>query len=79
MSVGRGLQDRVRLPLLPQLDQQLEDLLPVLGERPHLEVVDGQVVRGNADLGRRLAHLLARACRAGSPRGSDLVAIENAT
>src|SRR5829696_380443 len=51
------LEDRVRLPLVPDLDQQLEDLLPVLGEGADVEVVDGETRLGDPELGRRLAHL----------------------
>ena len=51
------LEDDVRLPLLPQRDERLEDVLAVLGERAHVEVVHGQPVLRNAELGRRLAHL----------------------
>ena len=41
--VQRRLEDGVGLPVVPDLDQQLENLLPVLGERADVEVVDGQV------------------------------------
>ena len=55
--VQRRLEDAVGLPVVPDLDQQLEDRLPVIGERAHVEVVHGQATRRDADLGRRLSHL----------------------
>ena len=77
-SWTRGLEHAVGLPVVPDLDQQLEDLLPVVGKRAHVEVVDGEVLGGDADLGRRLAHLRASVSGA-KPSGSERVAIENAT
>ena len=53
----RRLEDDVRPPLLPERDQQLEDVLAAIGERAHVEVVHGQVRLGDAELGGRLAHL----------------------
>ena len=55
--VQRRLEDEVRLPVVPELDQELEDLLAVVRERPHVEVVHRQVLGRDAELGRRLAHL----------------------
>ena len=55
--VERRHEDDLRLPLLPQPDEQLEDVLPVLRERAHVEVVHRQLLRRDAELGRRLAHL----------------------
>ena len=55
--VQRRLEDEVGLPVVPDLDQQLEDLLAVVGERAHVEVVHGQVRVRDAELGGRLAHL----------------------
>ena len=54
--VGR-LEDDVRPPLLPQGDEQLEDVLAALGEGAHVEVVHRQVRLRDPELGRRLAHL----------------------
>src|SRR5579862_10701 len=56
--VEARLEDDVGLPLLPKRDEQLKDVLPPLGERPHVEVVDGERAFGNAELARRLTHLL---------------------
>src|SRR5581483_2435490 len=55
--VKRRLEDGVGSPLVPQLDQELEDLLAMLRERADVEVVDGQVRGGDAELRRRFAHL----------------------
>ena len=55
--VEARLEDGIRLPLLPEGDQQLEDVLAALGERAHLEVVHRQLRLGDAELGGRLAHL----------------------
>ena len=76
--VGR-LEDDVRLPLLPERDEQLEDVLPVLREGADVEVVHRQVRLGDPELGRRLAHLAgqgvgreARRERAGRDRERDV-------
>src|SRR5581483_4474699 len=61
--VQARLEDDVRPQLLPQLDEELEDVLPVLRERPHLEVVHGQARLRDADLRRRLAHLAGERVR----------------
>ncbi len=72
------LEHGVRLPFLPDLDQQLEDLLAVLGKRPHLEIVDGEPFGLESDL--RVASRTSRASvSGGKPGGSDFVAIEKAT
>src|SRR5262245_22801914 len=55
--VQARLEDDVRLPLLPHRDEELEDVLPVLRERSHVEVVHSQTLLGDAELRRRLAHL----------------------
>ena len=52
-----GLEDGVRAPLLPEVDQELEDVLPALGKGTHLEVVHGQVRLRDAELCGRLPHL----------------------
>ena len=77
--VQRGLEDDVGLPVVPELDQQLEDLLPVIGERAHVEVVDGQVLGGDAELGRRRARPRGASVSGAKPSGSERVAIEKAT
>ena len=59
--VHRGHEHAVGLPVAPDLDQQLEDLLPALRERAHVEVVHGEVAGRDAELGGRLAHF-ARQC-----------------
>src|SRR5437868_754092 len=54
--VQARLEDDLGPPVLPQADEQLEDLLPPLGERAHVEVVHGEPVLGDAELGGRVAH-----------------------
>ncbi len=51
------LQDRVGTPVLPESDQELEDLLAALRKRPDLEIVNGERTRRDPDLGGRLANL----------------------
>ena len=60
--MGR-LEDDVRLPLLPQGDEQLEDFLAALREGAHVEVVHGQVRLGDPELDRRVAHLTGERVR----------------
>src|ERR1700757_3569716 len=55
--VEARLEDDVRLPFLPQRDEQLEDVLPALGGRAHVEVVDRQRLGGNPELRGRLGDL----------------------
>ena len=59
----RRLEDDVRLPFLPQRDEELEDVLPALGERSDVEVVDGELFLRDAELARRLAHLARQRVR----------------
>ena len=66
--VHARLQHGVRLPLLPERDQQLEDLLAMLRKRPHLEVVHGEARFGDAELSRRVAHLARERVRRKSVR-----------
>ena len=61
--VERRLEDAVGPPVVPDLDQQLEDLLAVVGERPHVEVVHGQLLGRNAELCGRLANLAGEGVR----------------
>ena len=76
--VEAGLEDDVGPPLLPELDQQLEDLLAVLRERADVEVVDGEALWGMPS-----SAVASRTSRAsvsgGKPSGSERVAIEKAT
>jgi hypothetical protein len=55
--VVRRLEDRVGPQLLPQPNEQLEQVLPVLWERPDVEVVHRELRVGDAEHSRRLAHL----------------------
>ena len=55
--VVRGLEDGVRPQLLPERDEQLEDVLAALGERADVEVVHGEVRLRDPELAGRLAHL----------------------
>ena len=78
--VQRGLEDDVRLPVVPELDQQLEDLLAVVGEGAHVEVVHGEVLGRDAELGGRrrtsCAQRVGREAlgqRAGRDREGDVV------
>ena len=65
--VVRGLEDNVRLPFVPELDEKLEDVLATLGERAYVEVV-------------AVAARTSRASVSGSkPGGSERVAMEKAT
>ena len=75
--VVRGLEDRVRPQLLPEPDEQLEDVLPALREGADVEVVDAELVVGDPELGGRLAHLAGERVRR-EPSGSERVAIEKA-
>src|SRR5262249_35327363 len=61
--VQRRLEDHVRLPLAPELDQELEDLLAVLRESADVEVVHREALGGDAELGRRLANLAGERVR----------------
>ena len=61
--VHRRLEDDVGLPVVPELDQQLEDLLPAVREGADVEVVHGEVLDGDPDLGGRLAHLVGERVR----------------
>ena len=77
--VQRRLEDDVRLPLVPERDQELEDLLAVLRERAHVEVVHGEVIAGDAELGGRGGDLVpervgreALGQRAGRDRERDV-------
>jgi hypothetical protein len=54
-----GLEDGVWSQLLPERHEQLEDVLPPLGEGAHVEVVHRQLRRGDPELGGGLA-VLAR-------------------
>ena len=65
--VQRGLEDDVGLPVVPELDQELEDLLAVVGEGADVEVVDGQVLAGDPELGRRRGDLVAERVGRRSP------------
>src|SRR3954451_8504272 len=52
--VKAWLEHDVRLPLLPECDEQLEDILAPLGERADVEVVHRERLGGDAELSRRL-------------------------
>ena len=54
---GPGLEDRVGLPLLPELDQQLEDVLAALGNVRTSKSWTVELLGRDAELRRRLAHL----------------------
>jgi hypothetical protein len=73
--VQARLEDGVRSPLLPERDQQLE-MFRGGRERANVEVVDGQVGLGDAELGGGRAP--PGEVSGGSPR-EDFVAIEKAT
>src|SRR5438034_10851725 len=51
-------EDRIGLPFLSECDEELENVLPVLGERADLEVVKDEAVFRDADLGCSLPHFL---------------------
>src|SRR4029077_7724784 len=77
--VEARLEDDVRLPLLPQRDEQLEDVLPPFGKGADVEVVHRQRLGWDPQLGRRLGHLArervgweARRQRAGRDREGDV-------
>ena len=77
--VVRGLEDDVGTPLLPQPYEQLENVLPALGKRAHVEVVNRELRLWDAELSRRLAHLAGervgrepRGQRAGRDRERDV-------
>ena len=61
--VERRQEDDLRLPFLPERDEGLENVLSVLGECAHVEVVHGQPVLRDAELGRRLAHFARKRVR----------------
>ena len=61
--VQRRLEHELRRPVVPDLDQQLEDLLTVIRERAHVEVVHREVRLRDAELGRRLSHLAGERVR----------------
>ncbi len=58
--VVRWLEDDLRLPLVPERDEELEDVLAALREGADVEVVNGQRLLGDAELGRRLADLAGK-------------------
>src|SRR6476659_4426698 len=77
--VEARLEDDVRLPLFPERDEQLEDVLPPFGESADVEVVHGERLGGNPELGRRLGDFPrervgreARRERAGRDREGDV-------
>src|SRR5438067_5946262 len=61
--VEARLEDDVRGPLLPELDEQLQDVLPPLGKRSHVEVVHSERLGGDPELGRRLGDLARQRVR----------------
>jgi hypothetical protein len=76
--VQARLEDDIRAPVLPERDEQLEDLLPPLRERADVEVVHVERRLRNAELRGRLADLARERVRR-EPGGSERVAIENPT
>src|SRR6188474_2360145 len=61
--VMRRLEDDVRLPLLPEGNEELEDVLPAIGKSSDVEVVDGELLHFDAELACRLAHLAGERVR----------------
>jgi hypothetical protein len=61
--VVRRLEDDLRLPLLPERDEELEEVLPALGKRPDVEVVNRESRLRDPELGRRLADLAGKRVR----------------
>ena len=57
------LQHGVRPPLLPQRDEELEDLLAMLGERSDVEVVHDETLGGDVELGCRFTDLAGERVR----------------
>ena len=81
--VVRRLENGVRSQLLPQADQQLEDVLPPFRERADVEVVNAELRLRKPELGRRLAHLARERVgletlreRAGRDRERDVVHLD---
>ena len=68
--VGR-LEDDVGTELLPHRDEQLQDVLPTLGERPHVEVVHREVRLRRCRARRSPRAPPGRACRVGTPAGAS--------
>src|ERR1700757_862168 len=56
-GVKPRLKAAPRLPLFPERDEQLEDVLTPLGERADVEVVHRERLGGDPELGRRLRDL----------------------